>query len=69
MTLSGVGARVTAEQVDALIEILPEIERDYPEALGAFVQHLHRLDEAIEIAGAVPLHDGGSVEIRPLVER
>ncbi len=36
---------------------------------GYYVIEAGDLDEAIEIARDVPLNDGGSVEIRPLVER
>ena len=34
---------------------------------GYYVIDCIDLDEAIELAGAVPLREGGSVEIRPLV--
>ena len=36
---------------------------------GYYVIDCADLDEAIEIARGVPLFDGGSLEIRPLVER
>jgi len=36
---------------------------------GYYIIDCADLDEAIEIARGVPLNDGGSVEIRPLVER
>ena len=35
---------------------------------GYYVVDCADLDEAIEIGRGVPLHDGGSLEIRPLVE-
>lgn len=35
---------------------------------GYYVIDCADLDEAIEIGRGVPLHDGGSLEIRPLVE-
>ena len=35
---------------------------------GYYIIESADLDEAIEIARAVPLNDGGSVEIRPIVE-
>jgi hypothetical protein len=36
---------------------------------GYYVIDAADLDEAIELARGVPLNDGGSVEIRPIVER
>jgi hypothetical protein len=36
---------------------------------GYYIIESADLDEAIEIARGVPLNDGGSVEIRPIVER
>jgi hypothetical protein len=36
---------------------------------GYYIIDCADLDEAIEIARGVPLNDGGSVEIRPIVER
>jgi hypothetical protein len=36
---------------------------------GYYIIDCADLDEAIEIAGGVPLNDGGSLEIRPIVER
>jgi hypothetical protein len=36
---------------------------------GYYIVDCADLDEAIEIARGVPLNDGGSVEIRPIVER
>lgn len=36
---------------------------------GYYLIEAADLDEAIEIARGVPLNDGGSVEIRPVVER
>jgi hypothetical protein len=35
---------------------------------GYYIIDAADLDEAIEIARGVPLNDGGSVEIRPVVE-
>jgi hypothetical protein len=36
---------------------------------GYYIIDAQDLDEAIELARGVPLNDGGSVEIRPIVER
>jgi hypothetical protein len=36
---------------------------------GYYIIDAADLDEAIELARGVPLNDGGSVEIRPIVER
>jgi hypothetical protein len=36
---------------------------------GYYIIDAADLDEAIEISKGVPLNDGGSVEIRPIVER
>jgi hypothetical protein len=36
---------------------------------GYYIIEAADLDEAIELARGVPLNDGGSVEIRPIVER
>lgn len=36
---------------------------------GYYIIDAADLDEAIDIAKGVPLNDGGSVEIRPIVER
>jgi hypothetical protein len=36
---------------------------------GYYIIDCADLDEAIEIAKGVPLNDGGSLEIRPIVER
>jgi hypothetical protein len=36
---------------------------------GYYIIDAADLDEAIDIARGVPLNDGGSVEIRPIVER
>jgi hypothetical protein len=36
---------------------------------GYYIIESADLDEAIEIARGVPLNDGGSVEIRPIVDR
>lgn len=35
---------------------------------GYYVITCNDLDEALEVARMVPLHDGGSVEVRPFVE-
>ena len=36
---------------------------------GYYVVNCEDLDEALEVARSIPLLDGGSVEVRPIVER
>jgi hypothetical protein len=68
--LQGVETATTLREQGGQVQITDGPFAETKEYLaGYYIIESADLDEAIEIARGVPLNDGGSVEIRPIVDR